>query len=128
MIDKIELNLIPFHCAQAISNAIGHNVNVSFREHFCDLIVGHVEFFLAGKKYEDIVIMYPKDWIQALKERFAPEWVLNQYPVIYTKHEISASRYFPNFKVDIPKDRFGESVFWYSHNERTVRDDREDSN
>ncbi len=116
MKEKYKFDLIPFRCAQRISNDIHHFVNVNFREdHFCDSMVGHLEILLAGKKYETIKISYPKNWIESLKERFAPEWLLHQYPVVYTNHEINASRFFPDYKVPPPEERFGKSVFWYNH-------------
>lgn len=114
--EKYKFDLIPLRCAKRISNHIHHFVDVNFREsYFCDSMVGHLEILLAGKKYETIRISYPKNWIESIKERFAPEWVLNQYPVVYKIHEIDACRFFPDYKVPPPEERFGSPVFWYNH-------------
>lgn len=43
-------------------------------------------------------IEYPRDWWQAIKERWLPRWLLNKYPVIKTFHNVYASTIYSTKK------------------------------
>jgi hypothetical protein len=40
---------------------------------------------------------HPKDWWQAVKERWAPKWFLKKYPVEYTVY--TAKAFYPDIKI-----------------------------
>lgn len=44
------------------------------------------------------IIRYPADWWQALKERFAPAWFRDRYPVKFTEHTISLREFYPHIR------------------------------
>lgn len=51
------------------------------------------------QKVEDIEYKYPKDWIQAFKERWFPEFILNRWPVIYTVKGHTVDIHYPEIAV-----------------------------
>jgi hypothetical protein len=64
-------------------------------------------YFLSQPLIDTIDIAYPKDWKEALKERFAPKWFLKKYPVVYVKHYAKVAELYPDYVV--PKD-FGRVI------------------
>ena len=61
--------------------------------------------FILGMPDEEIHVVYPRDWIQAVKHRFAPMWILKRWPIEWT---------------EIREKRF-EKVFLSLHPEKTIR-------
>lgn len=51
-----------------------------------------------GRTLEAKVIEYPRNWIEALKERFAPEWLLRRCPVDYVRIKVTAKNIFPHLR------------------------------
>jgi hypothetical protein len=45
---------------------------------------------------DPIVIKYPSNWKEHLKQRFAPKWFLRRYPVKETVVIITAEAFYPN--------------------------------
>lgn len=43
-------------------------------------------------------IEFPKDWVEAVKERFAPTWLLRHWPVKYTKNYFDVRIIYPMMK------------------------------
>lgn len=58
---------------------------------------------------EPIEIKYPRDWLESLKERFAPQWLLRRWPIIYQKHVIKHKVTYPRLLKDIRPD-YGETL------------------
>jgi len=50
---------------------------------------------VTSQSIEKVEIKYPKDWIQAFKERWFPKFLLNRYPIIYTKKTIDIRALYP---------------------------------
>lgn len=69
-------------------------------------ITGHLVLTLqaavAAQKLYDIKVLYPRDWWEAVKERFAPVWFTRRYPIRYIDHSVKA--YALAEKVLIPKE------------------------
>ena len=59
--------------------------------------------FVWGTEHEMARVEYPADWLQALKERFAPEWFKKRYPVKKTVKVIQAMELYP--KLAFPKEK-----------------------
>ena len=59
---------------------------------------------------------YPADWIEAVKERFAPHWFLKRWPVKYTK------KYF-NARIMYPKVRYPEEEYTVTADVKTEEDE-----
>jgi len=56
---------------------------------------------LWAEKAESKTIKYPKDWIQAIKERWLPKFLLKHFPVIYTIHTIDAMAIYNKFRPSV---------------------------
>jgi hypothetical protein len=68
----------------------------SYYEHFLDGMVYELRLLLLGKTNQEVNVKYPKDWWQAVKERFAPETFLKCWPVEYTEITLRATEIYPN--------------------------------
>jgi hypothetical protein len=53
-------------------------------------------------------VTFPRDWWQAVKERFAPRWFRRRWPVAYDRYD--AEMVFPQCKRQFPAD-MGPPVF-----------------
>jgi hypothetical protein len=71
------------------------------------IVVDLIGYFASQPLIDTIDVKYPKDWLEALKERFAPSWLLKKYPVRYVHHYADVRNIFPDFVV--PKN-MGRSV------------------
>lgn len=67
-----------------------------------------VTWMLANNPLVDWNISYPADWFEAVKERFAPQWVLQRWPVRYKTHHVDARELATKLK--LPK-QFGPVVY-----------------
>ena len=56
-----------------------------------------------GKKHPSRhIIRYPADWLEALKERFAPSWVRDRWPVRFIEISASLNEIYPDVRPAIP--------------------------
>ena len=86
--------MIPF---EAIDLA---NLDFMYRmDHEVGALVLKLRALVAGRKSNE-KIMFPMDWKQAVKERFAPQWYLRRRPVKYACYQ--AGEFFPGVKWDQP--------------------------
>ena len=75
---------------------IDAEVDVSFGELFCiDQMILRIKGFVWGEELEPRTIKYPRDWWQAFKQRWFPEWALKRWPVMNTTLHISAAILYP---------------------------------
>lgn len=65
-----------------------------------------MRMILLGKTNQEARVKYPADWKQAIKERFAPAWALNRWPVKYTEVVITAKELYPSIPVDLHRSVF----------------------
>lgn len=54
-----------------------------------------------GNKLVDLEFQYPKDWWQAIKDRFAPRWFRYRWPVKWHVVQVYAAQLYPEFKPTI---------------------------
>jgi len=59
-----------------------------------------IEAKIASLKVENYEFRTPRDWFEALKERFAPKWILKKFPVKYRVDKIDVKALFPKIKMD----------------------------
>jgi hypothetical protein len=54
---------------------------------FMDEAILEFDCFLYGRETKEIEIdiKYPRDWLEALKERWFPKYILERWPVCYTR-------------------------------------------
>lgn len=55
-----------------------------------------------SEKVRRQTIKFPRDWWQAFKERWFPNWLLNRYPVDYHIVDIDVNAIYPGFRFAIP--------------------------
>jgi hypothetical protein len=66
-----------------------------------DMIL-QLEAYVLGRKETIKTFVYPVDWWQAVRQRWAPKWWLKRYPVINTTETVDVEAVWPTFKVAIP--------------------------
>jgi len=59
-------------------------------------LVAQVHMWFATRKHVERV-QWPTDWWEAVKERFAPRWARERWPVRYTAKELDARAIWPSF-------------------------------
>ena len=73
----------------------------------CNNMILQINGFVWGEKgVKSKVIEHPKDWKEAFKERWFPNFLLKRFPVVYTIHELSFDLMYPNFKSNIPDEKY----------------------
>ena len=70
-----------------------------------DQIVVGVRGFVLGRTQSEVQVKFPSDWKQAIKERFAPKWILAKWPVQYSVYSMKAADIYPTFKPALPDHR-----------------------
>ena len=55
-----------------------------------------------------VYVRYPKDWVQAIKDRFLPKWLKRRFPVKYV--EIDGRAYYPQLSRIHPNDESYVSI------------------
>lgn len=79
---KIQLDINRFTAEQRMARSTMGNF--STREHL-DEIVFRLEQRIATQHLKEI--SYPSDWKEAFKERWFPKWLLQKFPVKYTRYD-----------------------------------------
>lgn len=74
-------------------------VDVQHDNYISDLFAVRAIFDFLGANMESISAKYPANWKQAIKERFAPEWVKRRWPVRYTVVTLFARELYPRMKL-----------------------------
>lgn len=54
----------------------------SFSEWSGERLVQTMYSYILGMREQRIEASWPANWVQAIKQRFAPEWFLNRWPVV----------------------------------------------
>lgn len=66
-------------------------------------LVMTIRMSIFGKDHpERHVIRYPETWWEALKERWAPVWFRDRYPVKFVQISVSLEELYPEFEPAIP--------------------------
>ncbi len=101
-LEKITLAVqIPISMGLAKDFAIEPQVHI-FMDELLNGLVIQVRQGILSQQIENIVVMYPADWWQAVKERFAPEWFLERWPVEYNKTVVDVRAVYP--KMALPDE------------------------
>ena len=102
-ITTIDLEKFTYSCEKIISQelledfAISPKVQLSpFVSFVTDDIIIRVRQDILGETLK--TIKYPSNWKEAIKDRFAPDWIKDRWPVRYIIYELRA--FYP--KVSLP--------------------------
>lgn len=74
-------------------------------------LVKELRVSVYGKEHPDRhVVRFPADWWQAVKERFAPAWFRDRWPVVFTEITVSLKEHYPDIEPVLP-DQYPVMVF-----------------
>ena len=75
----------------------------SFGDEIRRQLIFEIRTKIYGKKHPPRhIIRYPADWLEALKERFAPSWIRHRWPVRFIEIEASLNEIYPEIKPELP--------------------------
>jgi hypothetical protein len=94
-LEKLKLAVMAVIPEELIDPQVEFSLHTSF---ITESIAMRVKGHIWAEHVDAIDIQYPADWWQAVKERFAPKFVLNRWPVKYTKHRIDVKAAYPGFR------------------------------
>lgn len=65
-------------------------LHLSNVEQYRDQMLARMVYQLKADVYGNVIesVRYPKDWKQAFKERWFPQWLLKRYPVEYKEYTL----------------------------------------
>lgn len=87
--EKVLLERIRFGLNAHLSKEFAEQIHLtSYIDAFTQSVALKFQADIFGQKLEGI--QYPKNWIEAFKERWFPHWLLKKYPVQYTVMDIHA--------------------------------------
>lgn len=100
-----------------------HGIGGRFKAHAflpatMDALVFQLVGYLAADHVDSVTIAYPRDWWEAVKQRFAPSWFTKRYPVVETRHVVDLKAVYP--KIPLP-EKFGPYIRVVQH--KTERSD-----
>lgn len=92
-----------FATTQQLPNAFRNNLHASIVvNHDLKALVMHLSVDIMTHRVATITRRWPMNWKEALKERFAPRWLLARWPVRYTTLTVTADELFPD--IAMPKE------------------------
>ena len=104
--ETIELQKLKYAIIASVPEAIITDVRLI--DHFdfiSNEVVAQVIGIIWSQQLEEI--KYPRDWWQAIKDRWFPNWLKERYPVIYTIVDVKAK--YPKYKL-MPEEVTGKAI------------------
>lgn len=75
----------------------------SWRDEFRRRLIYEIRADIYGKRHANRhIVRYPADWLEALKERFAPAWVRDRWPVRFVEITASLNEIYPDIQPALP--------------------------
>jgi len=71
-----------------------------------DRIAVRITGYVWSERLGTHTVRYPRDWWEALKERFAPCWFTLRYPVVYANIVLEAKALYPDFQCPVPSGNY----------------------
>lgn len=100
----IELEKMKFYVSQKLSEdylIAGTECEYDYMHRdFCF----RIKAYIYGQSKKGIEITYPDNWLEAVKERFYPKFLLKKYPVKYKIIKVDFNVLYPDFK---PVEKLG---------------------
>jgi hypothetical protein len=98
--ETIQLNHKSFNVTRAVSKRITSASEFPAMvetaiDDGAEMILAHIRSLVLSQHLETLTLKAPSDWWQAFKERWAPRWFLDKYPVEYTVKSIEIAALFP---------------------------------
>ena len=70
-----------------------------------DQLVVELRSFVWSEDVGKEQFKYPADWWQAFKARWFPQWMLNKWPIKYTRVTLDVKATYPNFHPSLPNEQ-----------------------
>jgi hypothetical protein len=111
------------HVLDKISFEIGiraHLMDMELEEredYIADQFLYELRFFLWGKERVEQTVTYPITWVDAIKSRFFPKWLLRRYPASFNTIPVKIIRVCPH----LIEDRKERHLEWAQWKERKLR-------
>jgi hypothetical protein len=75
-----------------------------WRDHAKRQLIVELRAHIYGKRHPDKhVIRYPENWWEAVKERFAPAWFRDRYPVRFVTITATLEEVYPELSAVLPE-------------------------
>lgn len=65
-------------------------------------IVTTVKFSVYGINHPEQKYQYPENWVEAIKDRWLPQWARKRWPVKYRMIVVNLKELYPNAKAALP--------------------------
>lgn len=86
---------------------IGWGWHLCYKEdEFARGIRATITGYIWSEKLGKHKVSYPRDWWEALKQRFAPRWLLRKWPVQFTIVVLEARALYPDFQCSVPSGNY----------------------
>lgn len=79
-----------------LEDEIASGPDVQVLEAFVDRLIVEIRYEILSRDRDDLHYIWPADWWQAVKARFAPGWFVRRWPVIYEHRHIKVKEYYPS--------------------------------
>jgi len=82
----------------------------TFMDHVTEDLIVRVNRYVATAHAKTYEFKAPRDWWQAVKERFAPAWFLKRYPIAYRRETVDLNVEYPDLRIPDQRHRFSVVV------------------
>jgi hypothetical protein len=98
---KISLAIAQFKSRAMIDlGFFEHNLDVEiFQDEAARRLVAELTLRVASKKFDSRTVIYPANWWESFKKRWAPSWFLKRYPVRHDQITFEANAYYPDIAI-----------------------------
>lgn len=66
------------------------------------MLIAELRGYILSEKIQSVVIKYPANWIEAIKDRWLPSWAKKKWPVVMARRVVDAVALYPHFKQSVP--------------------------
>lgn len=103
-VKQVVLERLQHHMTSALNGELLRNCrsDTFLAPHF-DGVITQLLLSVMGQHVEMIKVEYPRDWWQAFKERWFPNWWLRRWPAEMTYRTLAADVVYP--KIELPRER-----------------------
>lgn len=100
----------------------------AFRDYMAERLVVQLRAYIWADPPQEISCRYPRDWWQAVKERWFPKWALERWPVEYQTTTLQAQTIYPRLQSELPQHQAWlrmavmnprTSPFWWEESDAT---------
>lgn len=90
--------------SKGLAGLLANPIDVeAFEDLFAEDAMLRLKAVVMGEHIETPAVRYPKDWKEAVRERFFPEWALRRWPVQYTEKVFDTRVVYP--MISLPLDQ-----------------------